>query len=166
MDAQAPQHGVAGACGDKLVVVGFFSVVKVGIDGVLKQVDHTVAHHNEDGTHRRIQLHALGCHLEQGNGHQKARAESDEVSQVALDSARPDEHKSACYIRQSGEYAQRHREFEHSYFPYPLWRMCTTSPSCTTYSFPSRRKVPCARAAASLPAESRLSQRIVSARMK
>ena len=44
--------------------------------------------------------------------------------------------------------------------------MCITSPSCTTYSLPSRRSVPLARAAASEPAASSASQRMVSARMK
>ena len=49
---------------------------------------------------------------------------------------------------------------------YPLCRMCITSPSCTMYSLPSSRSVPLARAAASEPAASSASQRMVSARIK
>ncbi len=49
---------------------------------------------------------------------------------------------------------------------YPECRMCITSPSCTIYSLPSRRRVPRLRAAASEPASSSASQRMVSARMK
>ena len=39
MNAQAGQYRVAGVPGDKLAAVGLLAIVKVGIDGVLQQMD-------------------------------------------------------------------------------------------------------------------------------
>ena len=94
-----------------------------------------------------------------------AGAQRHKVAQVALDAARAHQHQAARHIGQRGKYAENELRVC-SIRLYPLCRMCITSPSCTTYSLPSRRSVPLARAAASEPASSRLSQRMVSARMK
>ena len=126
-----------------------------------------VADHDEDRAERGLSCRLSGVISSSADGHQEAGAEGDEVAQVALDAASAHQHQAAGDIGERGQDAQEHREFEHAcYLSDPLCRMCITSPSCTTYSLPSRRSVPRARAAASLPASSRLSQRMVSARMK
>ena len=116
------------------------------------------------GPSRGLMREALGRHLKQGDGHQEARAQSDEIAQVALDALGAHQHQSAGHIGQGGNGAEDEGELQH--LSQPLCRMCMTSPSCTMYSLPSRRRVPLDRAAASEPASSSVSQRMVSARMK
>ncbi len=164
MKAQARHHRVAGVPGDELAVMRLLAKVEVGVDGVFQQMHHAIAGHDEDRPQPRTQTQALGRHLQQRRGHQEAGAQGHKVAQITLDAAGTHQNQPPA-TSASAAIVPRMRE-SFSIRAYPLCRMCITSPSCTTYSLPSRRRVPLARAAASEPASSRLSQRMVSARMK
>ena len=98
-----PEDRIAGVRGDEFVVVGFFAVVEVGVDGVLQQVHDAIAGHDEDGAEPRAQAQALRRHLQHRRGHQKARAQGHEVAQVALHAARAHQDQAAGNVGQRGQ---------------------------------------------------------------
>ena len=108
--AEAAEHRVAGVHGDEFVVMRLFAVVEVGVDGVLQQMDHAVAGHDEDGPQAGAQLEALRHHLEHRYGHEEAGAEGDEVAQVALDAAGAHQNQAAGDVGERGQQAQQDGE--------------------------------------------------------
>ena len=95
-------------------MVRLFAVVKMRVDGVLEQVHDAVAGHDEHRPQRRTHAQALGSHLQQGRSHQEARAQRDEIAQIALDAASTHQHQSAGHVGQRGQDAENQGEPEHA----------------------------------------------------
>ena len=67
MKAQARHDRVAGMPGDKLAVMRLLAKMEVGVDGVLQQMHHAIAGHDEPRPQHRmqfVQFQALGRHLQ------------------------------------------------------------------------------------------------------
>ena len=94
---------------NEFAVMGLFAKVEVGIDGVLQQMHHAVARHDEHRPERRvrIELQPLGHHLQHGGGHQETRAQCDKVAQVTLDTFGAHQHQPASHIGQRGNRAEK-----------------------------------------------------------
>ena len=93
--------------GDELTVVGLFSEVEVGVDGVLEEMDDAVAGHDEDGAEARAEAEAFGCHFKERCGHEEASAEGDEVAEVAFDSFGADQDQAADDVGEGGDGAEK-----------------------------------------------------------
>ena|ERR1700723_1972810 len=107
---EAEQDRDAGVPVEKFVGVGFFAEVEMGRDGVLEQMDGAVAGEDERGRPDGGKLEALGEHVENGDGHHEARAESDGVAEVALGPVLADQDHAANNVGEGGKGSEEERE--------------------------------------------------------
>ena len=114
MNSQASEDRISGVPGDEFAAVRFFAVVEVGVDGVLQQVHHAIAGHDEDGGEAGADAQALGRHFHDGRSHQEAGSKGDKVAQEALDAPRADQHQAARNVGKRGQKAQQNRERQHA----------------------------------------------------
>jgi len=111
MKAQPGQYRIAGMPGDELARVRLLAKVEVSVHRMLKQMNRAVAGHDEDGAERRVRIQpqAFGHHLQQSCGHEKSRAESYEIAQVAFDALGAHQDQPASHVGQRGDCTQNER---------------------------------------------------------
>ena len=194
MDDQAEQHRDAPVRVHVFIGVRLFAVVEVRGDGVLEEVDQQVAgQHQQRALVRAGKFKTLRHHLDQRRGQHEARAQGDEIAQIAplpafLHDDRAAETLAAAAVRPSRMLVRMRIDIgseQNTSSDKGLWivgrsRLTTTRPAARLSTVPDVHHVAvlhdvllafqtqcaAARASASEPASSNWSQWMVSARMK
>lgn len=95
MNDKAEKNGIRTVRVQKLVVMGFFTEMEVGSNGMLKEVDDQVSHQHEKSGLFPAHFDTLRDHLHQRGRKHESCAESDEVAQVSAFPMSLDDNRAA-----------------------------------------------------------------------